>query len=434
MPDDIFDAVIVGAGPAGSACALTAAAGGANVALLERGEYPGAKNVQGAVLYAKHLDAVVPQFWKDPSFPGERNITEQRVVVTSGREDWINFSFRGGRYKTEPPNCFTIIRTKFDQWFAKKAEEKGAQLFTGVTVSEPIRTNGSVKGVKTSDAEELNAHCVVACDGVNSLIAQKLGVIDEWKMDEVAMGVKEVLAIPKEKIDDRFALEGNEGLTIEFFGSISQGMIGYAFLYTNKESLSLGVGAKLSDLRRKMIKPYDLLDFVKTHPLISRLIKDAKPLEYSAHLIPEGGLHSMPPLYGDGFLIAGDAAQMVNPTHREGSNLAMTAGHLAGQTIVEAKKNNDFSKSALAAYERKIKASYVWPDLWEHRNVEKNVEKDPSILEVYPRLLCEAMYHHFTADDRPKKEHKKETMKMFLKERGLFKMIQDAWRLRDAIG
>ncbi len=433
MAEDIFDAVIVGAGPSGSACALSAAAAGANVALIERGKYPGAKNVQGAVLYAKNLADIVPDFWKDPECPLERVITEQRYVITSGREDWMNVSFRGGHWKN-PPNCFTIIRSRFDQWFAKKAQEKGAQLFSEVTISDVIRPNGVVRGVKTSEGEDLNAHCVVACDGVNSLIAQKLGVIDEWRMDEVAMGVKEVLALPKEKIEDRFSLDSTEGVTIELFGSITQGMVGYAFVYTNKDTLSVGVGAKLSELRKKMIKPYDLLDFVKTHPLVSRLIAGAKPVEYSGHLIPEGGFHSMPPLYGDGFLISGDAAQMVNPTHREGSNLAMTSGRLAGETVVESKKKNDFSRNALRLYEEKIKSTYIWSDLWDHRDVESNIEKDTSILEVYPRLLCETMYHHFTVDGRPKKGHKKETIMMFLKERGLLKMLQDAWRLRGAVG
>lgn len=433
MSDEIFDAVIVGAGPSGSACALTAAAAGANVALVERGEYPGAKNVQGAVLYAKMLADIVPEFWKDPQCPLERRITEQRMVVTSGREDWAGFSFRGGHFK-EPPNCFTIIRCRFDQWFASLAESKGANLFSGVTISDLLRRDGAVCGVKTSEGEDLAGRVVVACDGVNSMIAQKLGVLDEWRMDEVAMGVKEVLELPKEKIDDRFALEADEGLTIEFFGSITQAMLGYAFLYTNRDTLSVGVGCKLSDLRRRLIKPYDLLDYVKTHPLIARLIRGAKPLEYSAHLIPEGGFHSMPPLSGNGFLISGDAAQMVNPTHREGSNLAMTSGQYAGETIIAAKKKNDFSQSTLSLYDQKIKSSYVWSDLWEHRNVESNIEKDPSILEVYPELLCEALYHHFHVDGRPKKEHKKETIKMFLKKRGLFRMIQDAWRLKDAVG
>ena len=432
--EEVFDAVIVGAGPSGTACAYTAATGGANVVLVERGEYPGAKNVQGAVLYTANLAEVVPNFWKDPECPLERPITEQKIVVTHGREDWLTFSFRSGRFKQDPPNCFTIIRCKFDQWFAKQAEAKGAQLFTGVTISEPIRVNGSIKGVKTSEGEELAANVVVACDGVNSMLAQKAGLMDEWRMGEVAMGVKEVLSLPKEKIEDRFALASDDGLTIEFFGSITQGMMGYAFLYTNRDTLSVGVGCKLSDLRRKLIKPYDLLDYVKAHPLISRLIAGAKPIEYSAHLIPEGGYHSMPPLVSDGFLIGGDAAQMINPAHREGSNLAMTAGRFAGETILESKKRNNFSRATLRMYEDKIKASFIGKDMWEFKDLENNVEKDPTILEVYPRLICNALYNRFKVDGHPKKEHKKETMKMFLKERGVIKMLKDVWALRSAIG
>lgn len=433
MPEDVFDAVVVGAGPAGSACALRVASLGGNIVLVDRGEYPGAKNVQGAVLYTANLAELVPDFWKDPTCPLERVITEQKMVLTSGREDWITFSFRSGRFK-EPPNCFTIIRAKFDQWFSKQAEARGAQLFTGVTIADVIKTNDAVAGVKTSEGEELPANVVVACDGVNSLLAQKLGLIDEWKMGEVALGVKEVLELPRAKIEDRFSLAGDEGATYEFFGSITQGMMGYAFLYTNKESLSVGVGCKLSDLRRKLIKPYDLLDFVKAHPLIAQLISGSKALEYSAHLIPEGGYRSMPPLVADGFLICGDAAQMINPAHREGSNLAMTSGKFAGETILEAKKRGSFTKETLKVYEDKIRSSLVGKDLWTFRDLESNIEKDPSVLEVYPRLVSEALYKRFHVDGRPKKIHKKETIAMFLRERGIFRMLKDAWRLRSVAG
>src|SRR5208283_5216244 len=104
---------------------------------------------------------------------------------------------------------------------------------------------------------------------------------------------------------------------------------------------------------------------------IKKLISGAKTLEYSAHLIPEGGFKSMPPLAADGFLVAGDAAQMVNAAYREGSNLAMTSGKLAGETVVEAKKKGDFSKATLSAYMDKLKASYVWPDLEEVKDLEE---------------------------------------------------------------
>ncbi|MDE2293652.1 MAG: FAD-dependent oxidoreductase, partial [Elusimicrobia bacterium] len=315
--DDKFDAVVVGAGPAGTTAALTMARAGLNVVLLERGEYPGAKNVQGAVLYSKMLHDVVPEFWKEPEAPVERPIVEQKTVITTD-DSFVTAGYRSKKFLEGVPNCFTIIRVHFDQWYAKKAEEAGVNLLCGVKVDDVVRKDGRVAGVKTSDGDELLADVVIAADGVNSMLAQKAGLRGELKASEVALGAKEVIALPSEKIEDRFALGKGEGATIEFFGSLSLGMLGYAFLYTNKESLSLGVGCKLSHYQKKGIRPSEHLEVVKKHPLVAKLIEGGKTLEYSAHLIPEGGFHSMPPLARDGFLVVGDAAQMINPAFREG--------------------------------------------------------------------------------------------------------------------
>src|SRR3989338_6972228 len=320
MADEKFDVIIVGAGPAGASAAITCARTGLSTVLLERGEYPGAKNVQGGILYTKMLTEIIPDFWKEPKPPVERHITEQKVMLLSNQSA-IHLGFKSADWRKEPHNCYSIIRVSFDRWYAKKAEEAGAELYTGVLVSDLIKKNGKICGVKTSEGDELFANVVIACDGVNSLLAQKAGLIDEWRQDEVALAVKETLALPKEKIEERFSLEANEGATFEMFGKVTEGMLGYAFLYTNKESLSLGVGCKVSHFQKTGIPPYELLDHLKAHPILKPLIKDAQSLEYSGHLIPEGGYYSMPPLYTDGFLIAGDAAQMVNPSHREGSNV-----------------------------------------------------------------------------------------------------------------
>src|SRR5687768_9234137 len=128
MADDKFDVIVVGAGPAGTSAAITAARAGLNVVLLERGEYPGSKNVQGAVLYTKNLADVLPEFWKDPTCPLERFITQQNVLVT-GNDAAIRLGFQGEKWVSEPHNCYTIIRVAFDKWYAKKAEELGAQVF-----------------------------------------------------------------------------------------------------------------------------------------------------------------------------------------------------------------------------------------------------------------------------------------------------------------
>ncbi len=427
---DNYDSIVVGAGPAGVSAAITMARAGLKVLILERGEYPGAKNVQGAVLYSRMLHEIVPDFWKEPQAPLERPVVEQKTCVTT-EDSWITVGYKSLKFLEGVPNCFTIIRVRFDQWYAKKAEEAGAEVFSGVMVKELVTKDGRVMGIKTSDGDELLGSVVIAADGVNSIIAQKAGVRRELKPSEVALGAKEVIALPASAIEDRFQLNPGEGATMEMFGSTSLGMLGYVFLYTNKESVSLGVGCKLSDYQKKGLRPSDHIEIVKRHPLIAKLISGGKTLEYSAHLIPEGGLPSMPPLVSDGLLIAGDAAQMTNPAYREGSNLAMTSGKLAGEAVIEAKQKGDFSKAGLASYEAKLKSSYVLQDLAEVSGLEEAVEKSPGFLDFYPKLATRLAHLRFSADGQPKKTHLKEALAL-ARQRGFLRIAKDLWPLRKA--
>ena len=185
----------------------------------------------------------------------------------------------------------------------------------------------------------------------------------------------------------------------------------------------------MSDYQAKGLKPSDHLELLKQHPLIKKLISGGKTLEYSSHLIPEGGYKSMPPLFADGFLVAGDAAQMVNPAFREGSNMAMTSGRLAGETVVEAKTKGDHSRRTLSVYLEKLKASYVWPDLEEVKDLEESVEASPGFLEFYPKLICDLAYIRFAVDGRPKGEHLRKAFGL-LRKRGLLRVARDMWPLR----
>ncbi|ADG06177.1 FAD-dependent oxidoreductase [Kyrpidia tusciae] len=405
MADERFDAIVVGAGPAGTAAAYTMAKGGLKVALIERGEFPGAKNIFGGVLYRKQLEDLLPEFWKEA--PLERTIVEQRLWLL-GEDSAVTFGHRNSKF-VDPPNCWTGLRVKFDQWFASKAEQAGAIPIYETVVTELLRENGRVVGVRTDREDgDLRASVVVIADGVNSLLGKSLGVHREWRPDEVSLAVKEVIALPKQTIQDRFNVEGNEGVTIEIVGHMF-GMAGLGFLYTNQETLSLGVGVMVSDLRQKRIKPYEVLEALKRHPMVARLIEGGEVKEYSGHLIPEGGLNSMPPLAGDGWMICGDAAQMVNAVHREGTNLAVTSGRLAGQTAISAHAKGDFSSATLGEYTRAVRESFIYQDLKKYRGVHGLLAAGESekLFDQLPQALNDAAYEMMLVDGVPKKVKQK---------------------------
>lgn len=430
MPEK-FDVIVVGAGPAGTSCALVCARNGLNVLLIERGEYPGSKNVMGGVLYRAQMEELIPEFWKEA--PLERPVIEQRFWMMD-KESVVQFGYKGLEWGVEPYNNFTVLRAQFDQWFAKKAVEAGALLINETVVTECIVENGKVIGVRTDRPNgEVYADVVVLADGVNSLLSKQLGFHKEFRPDEVALTVMEVINLPKEKINDRFNLEDNQGCTIEIFGDSTKGNLGTAFLYTNKDSLNIGVGTTLSSMIKSKMKPYDLLDYLKTHPMVKPMLAGGESAEYLAHLIPEGGYRSVPKVAGNGVVVIGDAAQLVNAIHREGSNMAMHSGMLAAETVIEAKFRGDFSESSLNLYRQKLYDSFIIKDLEKYKDAAHTFEKYPQYFKEYVPMMNKAMSKFFTVDGTPKREKQKEIMKSVTAERGTIKVIQDIYRAWKAV-
>ncbi|MEH7113841.1 FAD-dependent oxidoreductase [Neobacillus niacini] len=430
MPEK-FDVIVVGAGPAGTSCALVCARNGLNVLLIERGEYPGSKNVMGGVLYRKQMEDLIPEFWKEA--PLERPVIEQRFWMMD-TESVVQFGYKGLEWGVEPYNNFTVLRAQFDQWFAKKAVEAGALLINETVVTECIVENGKVIGVRTDRPNgEVYADVVVLADGVNSLLSKQLGFHKEFRPDEVALTVMEVINLPKEKINDRFNLEDNQGCTIEIFGDSTKGNLGTAFLYTNKDSLNIGVGTTLSSMIKSKMKPYDLLDYLKTHPMVKPMLAGGESAEYLAHLIPEGGYRSVPKVAGNGVVVIGDAAQLVNAIHREGSNMAMHSGKLAAETVIEAKSRGDYSESSLNLYRQKLYDSFIIKDLEKYKDAAHTFEKYPQYFKEYVPMMNKAMSKFFTVDGTPKREKQKEIMKSVTAERGTIKVIQDIYRAWKAV-
>lgn len=430
MPEK-FDVIIVGAGPAGTACALQTARAGLKVLLIERGEYPGSKNVMGGVLYRKQLEELIPEFWKEA--PLERPIIEQRFWMLD-KESVVSFGYKGLEWGVEPYNNFTILRAQFDQWFAQKAVEAGALLINETVVTECIVENGKVIGVRTDRPDgELYADVVVLADGVNSLLSKQLGFHKEFRPDEVALTVMEVINMPKEKINDRFNLEENQGTTIEIFGDSTQGNLGTAFLYTNKDSLNIGVGTTLSSMIKAKLKPYDLLDYLKNHPMVKSILQGGESAEYLAHLIPEGGFRSVPKVAGNGVLVVGDAAQLVNAIHREGSNMAMYSGKLAAEAVIKAKERNNYNESSLNSYREALYGSFIMKDLEKYKDAAHIFEKYPQYFKEYVPMMNKAMSKFFTVDGTPKRDKQKQIMKSITSERGTIRVIQDMYRAWKAV-
>ena len=433
MIEERFDAIVIGAGMAGNAAAYTMAARGLKVLQLERGEYPGSKNVQGAILYADMLEKIIPNFREDA--PLERHLIEQRFWMMSDRSH-TGMQHRSDDFNEEKPNRYTIIRSQFDRWFSKQVQGKGAVVICETTVTELVRnSDGKVIGVRTDrDSDVIFTDVVVLAEGVSGLLGTRAGLRPTPKPDHVALAVKEMHFLPQETIEARFNLRGDEGVVIEAVGSISRGMTGMGFIYTNKESLSLGIGCLVSDFAEKGETPYGLLEAFKKHPSVAPLIQGSEVKEYAAHLIPEGGYKAIPELFGDGWVVVGDAAQLNNAIHREGSNLAMTSGRIAGEAIFQVKSRRDpMTKANLALYKKMIDDSFVMKDLKKYKDMPALLHTNSkNFFLTYPDLVSKAMDNFLRVDGAPKVEKENASIRSFIKQRSLLGLFGDAFKLARA--
>jgi electron transfer flavoprotein-quinone oxidoreductase len=404
MPENVelsppdFDVVVVGAGPAGSAAALTLARAGRRVALLERGPYPGSKNMYGGVVYGRVLDDLIPG-WYDEA-PMQRWITRRQTMIVTGTQA-LTVDYRTSAWGEAPYNGATTYRADFDAWLAGKAEAAGAVLLTSTTATGLLRdSTGRIAGVTTDRPDgDLRARLVIACDGVNSFLAKAAGLYPNFSADNFTLGAKEVLAIAREEIESRFAVRGHDGVDIEIVGC-TMGIPGGGFVYTNLDTVSVGIVVSVNALAAAKIRPEELIGGLKAHPAIAPLVEGGELKEYSAHLIPEGGYDTMPEIATDGMLVAGDAAALCLAAGiwLEGVNFAIGSGMAAGQVAHDALAADDVSATRLSAYRRQLESSFVLAD-------HKKLRRVPELLmsqrmqQLYPKLACDAVERLFTVDN-----------------------------------
>ncbi|MGC8645513.1 MAG: FAD-dependent oxidoreductase [Thermoplasmata archaeon] len=399
MPD--YDAIVVGAGNAGSAAAIAMASKGLNVLLVDRSDPPGAKNLSGGVLWGNDLAKILPK-WQSEA-PLERYIKNKKIGFLTDKSS-ITIDFKTEIFE-ENKVGFTILRSKFDPWLAKKAKEAGALVIPGITVESLAKKDGKIIGVQES-GDTITSDVVILAEGVNPRLSIEAGLrppLADW---EVAVGVKEIIKLSPQKIEDRFNLSQNSGVASEYIvGTFGELNIG-AFLYTNKETISLGVVSPMEQLRENgMTHTYDIIEQFKDHPSIAPLIEGGTVVEYGAHLIPEGGIQMVPKIYGNGYMIVGDAAGFAfsNGLVLQGMNYAVLSGILAGETAVEAKKKGDFSESFLALYREKLEETYVLKDLRTFKDIRK-VTGNRNMYTVYPKMLESLLLEMLWERGQPKKK------------------------------
>ena len=416
-----FDVIVVGGGPAGISAAITAVREGLKVLLIERGKFCGAKNMFGGAIYTKPMKEIFPDF--EENAPLERKTVEHKYAILTENEGTV-VSYKNQNSKH---TSYSVIRPKFDRWMGEEARKAGVTILDETVVTSPIVENDYVVGVKT-ELEDIYAKVIILADGVNSLLAKQLGLREDLDTKSVALSVKEVLKLDKEKINDRFNLNDGEGCILEIFGSSMLGELGLGFLYTNENSISIGLGVTLNELVENRQKAYELLDKMKKHPVIAPLIKDGELIEYSAHLIPEGGYKKIPKLCANGVMVIGDAAMLVNNLHWEGTNLAMISGKYAAETAVQAVKNNDASEEALCLYQKKLEKSFIMKDLKAYRNLMSAAHRrNKSFFGFYFQKINEFFEMFTTTDSFPKRTKYFEFIKKFLFERNIGEIFKDIW-------
>ena len=397
------DIIVVGAGPAGSCAAIAAAKAGKRVVLIERGPFPGSKNMYGGVIYPRMLDELIPNWYEHA--PIQRWVVRRSTMLLSDTGA-LNIDYRSNAWGQAPYNGATAYRPDFDNWLAQQAVAAGAELICSTTVTGLLRDpQGRITGITTDRPDgDLTASVVIACDGVNSFLAKEAGLYKKVDASNYTLGVKETLSLPKSVIDERFGVRDNQGVDIEILGGTS-GVNGGGFIYTNLDTIALGVVLKLPKLSAQKKRPEEIIAELKRHPAIAPLIEGAEVTEYSAHVIPEAGLDMMPTMVADGLLVAGDAAALCLAAGiwLEGVNFAMASGMYAGQSAAQAVIAGNTSASNLQSYTKKLNETFVLKDHKKLRKIPHLVLSD-RVQHKYPGFvtgIVERMFRVENPDPKP---------------------------------
>ncbi|MFD1563021.1 FAD-dependent monooxygenase [Haloarchaeobius amylolyticus] len=389
-----YEAVVVGCGPGGAAAASRLADHDIETLVLERGTEAGAKNVSGGLIYAEDS----APYTIDDLFDGFRERASERPVT-----DYYIHNVAGNTVKTydltdlhehDTDWCDSVLRREMDTWLEQRIHEKtsetGGGVLTNVRVDGLLREDGEIVGITCDELDPIKADLIVAADGVNSELAREAGLMDWEEPDEWFQGVKAIVDMDPDAIDDRFDIGPDEGAAHLFSGDLFSDVRGGGFLYTNEDSLSIGTVFHLDSLVEQEAEPHELLDALLTHPILAGWFKNEyHEREYAAKLVPDSKKVAHREPYRDRLVLVGDAAgqmQAQGPIIK-GMNHAVTAGALAADAFAVTRGNRD-PEAAGRRYTKLLEDSGTMDKLRPRRyELSRSVSERDAVTNAVERVL-----------------------------------------------
>jgi len=391
------DVLIVGAGPAGLACALHlanlikkhnetgGAAGGPtlsseNIYVLEKGREVGAHQLSGAIMNPIALAELVPDFKN--SAPLDTPVTDDAALIFT-RNSFLRFPLTPPPFKNK--GNYVVSLNRIAKWMGGLVEAAGVNLFTQFGGTSLIYEGEGIAGVITEDkgvdkngkpkanytpGYELRAKVTVLAEGTRGSLTKQL--VEKKDLANInpqtyGLGIKELWDVQPGHIQPGFVAH-----TLGW--PISTDMYGGGWIYglsNNRVSIGLVVALEYSDPR---FDPHAAFQQWKTHPFLKKILDGGKLVRYGAKSLPYGGWYAMPRNYLDGGLIIGDSGSFLDSQRLKGIHLAMKSGMLAAETIFDALNSGDASAKTLSAFPKKVEQSYIKEELWEVRNFHQSFQ------------------------------------------------------------
>lgn len=370
--NNTYEAIVIGSGPAGLACAKILADNGMHPLVVKKTRQSVSQGFYSGLVFEKSLKGIFGKFWESkPQAPFERALTRQKFYLL-GKE-----SFTSTDSEKAEGNNLIVLRSSFGNWMEKQVEKSGGEILYETLAKNLIIEEGKVKGIKTDSNEEYYSNIVIMSEGVKSILSKECGLRKgEIEAEEIYLFVEEVIELSQKKIDERFELGTGQGIRININPENFFGLNSIGYLQTNKKSISICVGAPLKDLIKQGLNINYCIEGLKIHPAIKEFIKDGTTVKYLSYILPQKvwGKNSNPErLYGNGYLLTGGCAMLVDYKDLDLSYLPLISSRIAAETIIKAKEENNFSKDFLSNYQKSLVTFFK--DLEREANNQKLIAK-----------------------------------------------------------